>query len=322
MDTSLIERVRTGCKAVAQRATHVQINYDRIPAYAASLPLEQATRPGLDLRSHYLGHGNDTVAFLITLDTINFGSGYFPYLRKRPGMSGYFTMASSLNDYYQQRGPFSARDLTRLSVEDCVRIFGQDLDSQPIRELMQLFAKALNDLGRYLLERFDGSFVELVEAAGSSAQRLVQLLIEMPYFNDVESYNGLEVPFYKRAQLTAADLSLAFDGQGPGSFDDLDRLTIFADNLVPHVLRIDGILLYSDNLATRIHKEELIPSGSAEEIEIRACAVHAAELLSEELRRLGHKITVMGLDYLLWNRGQQPYYKKIRPRHRTRTVYY
>jgi hypothetical protein len=30
----------------------------------------------------------------------------------------------------------------------------------------------------------------------------------------------------------------------------------------------------------------------------------------------------MGLDYLLWNRGQQPYYKKARPRHRTRTVFY
>jgi transposase len=29
----------------------------------------------------------------------------------------------------------------------------------------------------------------------------------------------------------------------------------------------------------------------------------------------------MGLDYLLWNRGQQPYYK-ARPRHRTRTVFY
>jgi hypothetical protein len=31
------------------------------------------------------------------------------------------------------------------------------------------------------------------------------------------------------AQLAAADLSLAFAGQGPGRFEDLGSLTIFAD---------------------------------------------------------------------------------------------
>jgi hypothetical protein len=186
---------------------------------------------------------------------------------------------------------------------------------------MGLFATALNDLGRYLLNRFDGSFVGLVQTAGSSAERLVRLLTQMPYFNDVESYGELQVPFYKRAQLTAADLNIAFCGQGLGDFTDLDRLTIFADNLVPHVLRTDGILLYSDDLAVRIQREDLIPPGSAEEVEIRACAVHVVELLVAELQRSGHGVTAHGLDYLLWNRGQQPYYKAW-PRHRTRSVYY
>jgi hypothetical protein len=101
----------------------------------------------------------------------------------------------------------------------------------------------------------------------------------------------------------------------------LDRLTIFADNLVPHVLHMDGMLLYEEGLAARIEAEELIPSGSVEEVEIRACAVHAVERLARELRRSGYNVTAMGLDYLLWNRGQQPYYK-ARPRHRTRTVFY
>jgi hypothetical protein len=319
---NLTEQVRTACKAVTERATHVQINYDRIVSYATSLPLEQTMRPELDASRHYLGHGADTVAFLLTLDTINFGSGYFPHLRKRPGMSGYFTVASSLNDYYKNHGPLSAEVLIRLTVEDCLKIFNQDPHNDPIRELMQFFAIALNDLGRYLLDRFDGDFVRLVETAGSSAERLAQLLIEMPYFNDVEPYNGLTVPFYKRAQLMAADLHLVFDGKGLGQFYDLDRLTIFADNLVPHVLRIDGILRYTETLANRIDTEELISFRSPEEVEIRACALHAVELLTQELRRSGHDVTAMKLDYVLWNRGQQPYYKKVKPRHRTRTVFY
>lgn len=295
----------------------MRVNHERISSYALSLPLEQIGNPELDPAVHYLGQGDDTLAFLITLNAVNFGSGYFPHLRKRPGRSGYFTIAASLNARYRERGPLSAQELARITADDCARIFGQDPGSEPVCELMQLFATAWNDLGRYLLSRFSGSFVGLAEAAGSSAERLVQTLIEMPFFNDVELYQGLEVPFYKRAQLTAADLSTAFAGQGPGRFSDLDRLTIFADNLVPHVLRVDGVLLYEGELAARIDAEQLIPSGSAEEVEIRACAVQAVELLAQELRG----VSAMQLDYLLWNRGQLPYYK-ARPRHRTRTVYY
>lgn len=321
MESSLLERVRVACGAAASRAAHVRIDQDLIRPYAASLPLEQVTLPVLDPSLHYLGHGDDTVAFVLTLDAINFGSGYFPFLRKRPGLSGYFTIAASLNDHFKEHGPLSAQRLARLTAEDCAKIFGQDLDNEPVRELMQLFATALNDLGRFLLDRFGGSFAGLVEAAGSSAERLVRLLVRMPYFNDVEPYYDLGVPFYKRAQLTAADLWVALEGKGAGRFDDLDRLTIFADNLVPHVLRVDGVLLYEETLAARIDSERLIPSGSIEEVEIRACAVHAVELLTRELRESGHEVTAMGLDYLLWNRGQRPYYK-ARPRHRTRTVFY
>ena len=318
---NLFEQARRACEEVAAKATRVQINYDHIPVYAASLPVQTAVSAELDPGSHYLGQEEKTVAFLLTLDTINFGSGYFPHLRKRPGMSGYFSIASSLNDVYKSHGCLSAADLERITVEKCTRIFGQDPANQIIRELMQHFATALNDLGRYLLDCFKGNFAALVEAANSSAARLVQLLKEMPYFNDVELYDGIEVPFYKRAQITAADLSIAFKGRQWGHFNDLDQLTIFADNLVPHVLRMDGVLIYAEALIERIAAGILIPPGSAEEVEIRASAVHAVELVKNEIRKTGRTITSPDLDYFLWNRGQQAHYKAV-PRHRTRCVFY
>ena len=321
MTDSLTDRVRSACEAVAARSAHVRINLDQIAGYARSLPMDEAVSLELDAERHYLGHGDDTVAFMVTLDAINFGSGYFPHLRKRPGMSGYFTVASSLTDHFRREGPLSAGDLERITADDCAAIFGQDLRVEAVRELMSLFANSLNDLGRYVRTCFQGSFTALVASAGNSAQRLVGVLAEMPYFQDVERYRDLEVPFYKRAQIVASDLSLAFDGKGSGRFDDLERLTIFADNLVPHVLRVDGLLEYDDSLLDRISKEELIPLGSEEEIEIRACAVHTVELLVGAFRDSGHAVNAMQLDSLLWNRGQQPYYK-ARPRHRTRCVYY
>ena len=318
---NLFKQVREACREVAANATRVQINYDHIPAYAASLPVQTAVLSELDPRCHYLGTEEKTVAFLLTLDTINFGSGYFPHLRKRPGMSGYFSIASSLNDVYKNHGCLSAADLDRITVEKCIRIFGQDPANQVIRDLMQYFTTALNDLGRYLLDSFNGNFSALVEAAASSAGRLVQLLTKMPYFNDVELYGGIEVPFYKRAQITAADLSIAFKGRRWGHFNDLAQLTIFADNLVPHVLRMDGVLIYEESLIERIAAGTLIPAGSAEEVEIRACAVHAVELVKNEIQKMGQTINSPNLDNFLWNRGQQPHYKAV-PRHRTRCVFY
>ncbi len=322
MSGSIFDRVRAASATVAERARHVEIDRARIPEYARSLPLDQLRAPELDPRSHYLGRGENTAAFVVTLDAINFGSGYFPHLRKRPNSSGYFTVASSLADRFRAAGPILPGALAGLTAADCAEIFEQDLGNEAVRELMELYARALNDLGGYLLERFDGSFVRLIDAATRSAQRLLELLAMMPFFRDVEHYEGLEVPFYKRAQLTAADLALAFSGHGLGGFDDLDRLTIFADNLIPHVLRVDGVLRYAEDLARRIDAEELIPAGSPEEVEIRACALHAVELIGRELRATRHEVTAMHLDYLLWNRGQAPAYKQGGPRHRTRTVSY
>jgi hypothetical protein len=117
--------------------------------------------------------------------------------------------------------------------------------------------------------------------------------------------------FYKRAQIAAADLALA----GVARFGDLDRLTIFADNLVPHVLRCEGVLRYDAALAAHIDAGRLLPAG-AQEREIRACAVHACELLAARLGTTAHE-----LDNALWSRGQAPEFKAL-PRHRTRSVYY
>jgi hypothetical protein len=321
MTAGLFDRIRNACREVATRAAFVRINFDRISEYASSLPLSKAAAPELDPASYYLGREKDTLAFLLTLNTVNFGSGYFPHLRKRPGMSGFFTIATSLNDFYKKYGPLSAEKLAGIATETCCEIFGQDPADETIRELMVHFTLALNDLGRYLLDNFNGDVVRLVESAGSSGARLVQSLAKMPYFNDVEPYDNLHVPFYKRAQITVADLALAFNGQGWGKFDDRDQLTIFADNLVPHVLRLDGILIYDQSLIECINGGKLIPAGSPREVEIRACAVHAVELVKSAILRRGQTITAAGLDYLLWHRGQQPHYKAI-PRHRTRTVYY
>ena len=319
--------IRSGCRHVAESAKFVRIDAARLAAYAGDFPVAEVGRATLDPATHYLGHGKDTLLFVLVLDTINFGSGYFPHVKKRPGphggnMSGYFTVAAGVNDWFKAEGPPTAQRLESLTRVDCARIFGQTDNPGPAQELMGLFATALNDLGALLLARFEGEAAHLVETARHKAANLIRILRQMPYFDDVAIWQGRAVPFMKRAQLTAADLALAFANQDWGRFDDLDALTIFADNLVPHVLRVDGVLVYDPALLARIAAGEALKAGSVEEVEIRAAALHAVELLKSHLHAAGHAgITSMALDYLLWNRGQGEIYKAA-PRHRARGVFY
>ncbi|CAN5551908.1 hypothetical protein BH20ACT19_BH20ACT19_09560 [soil metagenome] len=256
---ALLDEVRSTCAEIAAGARAVAIDLDRAGA------VKRGPEPEFDGARHYLeGTRGDVAAFFLCLDSINFGSGWFPTLRKRAGCSGYFTVASALTDHWRSRGPWSAQALRALGTQDVARVLGQDSD----HELMALYARALNDLGAFLGER---SALAAIEAAEGSAERLAtQLAAGMPFFDD----RG----FYKRAQIVSSDLSLA----GVAEFDDLDRLTIFADNLVPHVLRADGVLRYEAELTQRIDRGELLAPGG-EEKQIRACAVHACEAIAGRL---------------------------------------
>lgn len=316
------ERIRSACQQVAESAKHVEINYDRLDDYASTLPLEKVKSPPLDPTAHYLGHEKDTIAFFLTLETINFGSGYFPHLDKHGRDSGYFTVAAALKEHFNKNGPFTAQVLSRLSTRDCSIIFKQSSQNKPIQELMALFAEALNQLGYFLLEHFDGKYEAVIEAADHSAKNLINLLIQIPYFKDISKYGDLQVPLLKRAQITAADISLAFSNRGLGYFKDLDQLTIFADNMIPHVLRCDGILTYDEKLSGIVDDRKILSRDSEEEVEIRACAIHTVEMLRKKFNQLGFDFTSVELDYLLWNGGQESAYKNKFPVHLTRTMFY
>jgi hypothetical protein len=294
---SLSDGVRRACARIAAQAGSVRIDLDALAT------LEPGTPPELDPRAHYLeGEPADVAGYILALDAINFGSGWFPTLRKRRGpdgrtLSGYFTVAWALADRFRREGPWSNTELRAIRTEGVAAVLGQP----PDHELMSLYAQALRQLGQFLGER---RALDAVAAADGSAVRLAaQLAAGMAMFAD----HG----FYKRAQIVPSDLELA----GVARFADMDRLTIFADNLVPHVLRCDGVLVLDERLAAHIDAGRLLRPGPQER-ELRGCAVHACALIA---RRTG--LSERDIDNALWARGQSPAYK-ARPRPRCRTIFY
>ena len=303
-----LAQLRAACAQVAERAGYVAIDRQALARCASWLAHEHAhARPDRD--AHLLtGTREELAAFWLTLDAINFGSGWFPTLRKWRGRSGYFTIASGLRRRFVEQGPWSANQLAGIEPVELAEALGQD----PNHQLMGLFATSLRDLGEHVQREYDGRFVAVVERAGPSAIALVGALAPWSCFADTSAYDGIAIPFLKRAQIVAADLDLA----RVAAFDDLRALTMFADNLVPHVLRLEGVLVFERDLLARIESGELIEHGSREEVEIRACAVHAVERLAAATGR-----SAVELDRLLWQRGQAPVYK-AQPRHRSRSTAY
>lgn len=340
---SLLDDVRARCAEVAANARLVTINHEYIGDYAASFPVEQAiaaadadrVSPG---RSNESDDGNSDdgdsndvawsderrIALALATVAVNFTSGWHDIMPKRPGLSGAVSTVTRLTDYEAATGAFTPDRLQAITVTDASQIFETPLDSGALEELQILLAASLNQLGALAAEH--GSFVDLVGSAGHEAETLAGMLATLPSFDDRAPYSTgdgrtLDVPFLKRAQMAAATLHREFDGAGPGRFDDLGRLTIFADNLVPHVLRLDGLLSYEPDLLATINAGSLLTFGSPEEVEIRAGGVHAVELLIAEIADRGESITAADVDHALWTRGGGAEYKAHR-RHRCRNAWY
>ncbi len=280
----MIEEVRASCAAIADTASHVRIELSALDH------IEGGAAPPLDPVTHFVdGSPEDVAAYVLTLDAINFGSGWFHEL---PAGFGYETVAGGLADAWRRGEQPHLRTIDAQGI-------GELLQADPSHELIGLFARALNELGEWLGDRTP---LEVVRGAGS-ADALVGQLAALELWADTG--------FLKRAQIAVSDLVLA----GVVDYPDADRLTAFADNALPQVLRAEGALVVTPELAARIERGEELPAGSPEERELRACAVHATELIAA---RVG--MTARELDNVLWNRAQVP---GLQPTaHRTRTTYY
>jgi hypothetical protein len=209
----LYDEVRAHCAAIAANARFV-----RIDPVAEVRP---GGRAGLDPGLHLLdAPAPDVARYVLILDAINFGSGWFEELG---------TGTDALTAALTAHGVREAIDVSA--------VFGLPAG----HPLTRLYTQALAQLDAW----------DEDPLAFATAGELARSLAQLPFYADTG--------FYKRAQITANDLVLA----GVADYPDVDRLTIFADNLVPHVLRVEGMLSYAPELAARVDRGEELCRAAA-----------------------------------------------------------
>ena len=212
--------------------------------------------------------------------------------------------------------------LAEISRDELSRVFSGNIEIPMLDERVEI----LNAVGRTLTERYGGSAHRFVAdcapamyAAGNGL--LERLVTEFPRFNDVSTHDGHEVQLHKLAQLWLWQLHMALASGGAFAVADLDRMTAFADYIVPVALRLMGILSYSPELEAAINRGELIAADSPEEVEIRAHTLYATALLTDAINRIrppSAALVVPQVDFRLW----KAYHATFWPHHLTRTIMY
>ncbi|KAI8019761.1 Queuosine salvage protein [Camellia lanceoleosa] len=285
-----MDEVRATTAWVASRSSHVSVDSSGIERVVDTIK-DSIPKVDWDFEGiHYFDNGPLTVQYLFVLDALNFC--FWP-----DKDLSYDHLASGLKAALQNdKSVFDADRLQKYTGPELRKLLKWPRPLPLEDERVRL----LHEVGLELERNFEGKASNLVDSCGKSAVKLVTLVTRhFPGFRDHSVYKGHQVFLYKRAQIFAADLLGAFKGKGYGEFNDKGAITIFADYIVPAVLRQLGVLRYSSALAGTIEAEGEIDSGSEEEVELRACSVYAVEKMRELMwKKFGKQVLSADLD--LW----------------------
>jgi hypothetical protein len=214
------------------------------------------------------------------------------------------------------------RYLAKISRSELHEIFAGNMKMPMLDEKLAV----LHQVGAVLAKKYDGRFHKFVEACSprlyDAGNGLIERMVkEFPRFNDVSEFEGHEIKFYKLAQLGVWMLYSTLHKSGKFRLDDPEKMTAFADYIVPVGLRLLGITSYSPELENAINTHQLIPRDSRREVEIRAHCIYATALLAEEVNKLRgpkEQVIIPQIDARLWTH----YHTTSWPHHLTQTIMY
>lgn len=249
------------------------------------------------------------------------------------GETGYFALCAAISRAIDEgidvTNPTFYRDI---SLEKLSHILRGD-DPETKCPLISERVECLHEVGAKLLDKFDGNFENCVRKCRNSAMLLLDLIVnEFPCFRDEAVFAGERVFILKRAQILIGDIWACYRGSGLGFFDDIMKLTMFADYRVPQVLVHYGALEYSQELLQILDAGILIKNGSEQEVEIRGASIYIVERLKERVLhelKTNHpevpldKVNSILLDHFLWD-YRRKHAKELDyiPFHKTLSVYY
>jgi hypothetical protein len=317
-------------RPVIERSQDVQTHADKIAEVAKWMAYEELPIPDYAL-PFGIGAGdvNEAIDFILTTACIDTAfTDFTSHIKFEAEYGGRYWSDSDALFACMKRaidkgipildGEFLAA-VTRTEMETA---FAGNIELPMLDEKMQI----LHQVGPVLAQRYSGRFHNFVASCSpklyDNGNGLVDRLVsEFPRFRDVSLYDGHSIKFYKLPQLAIWFLYTSLRKTGKFRLDDLEKMSAFADYIVPVALRVLGITSYSSELENAVNSYTMIPHDSPWEVEIRSHCIYASALLAEEINRLrppDRQIIVPQIDGRLWTH----YHTTWWPHHLTKTIMY
>ena len=318
-----MNNILESCKFVVDNSKHVKINMDKVGDFC-----DYFNRKHIN---HWFNEApfnikklnpKDRLHFLLVFNSISFSYFGDPKWRIKYNdkeLDGAYGMIGAIGRAIENNIPIlDSYYLSNISREDLERVLEGNVQIPLFQERLNI----LREIGKVLVDKFDGDFTNLILQSNGDSQKLLDLIIDnFPSFEDSSIYNGKKILFNKRAQLLVSDIYQVFYGEEFGNLENVSELTACADYKLPFVLRRLGIFSYSDYLLDKIDNKIILDKDSEEEVEIRANTIWVVDLIKRIIKDKIPDVDSIHINDHIWMLGQEKF-ENDKPYHLVRTTSY
>lgn len=309
--SNLLNRIKESSKYVSDNSKYVKINYEKIDEIIEGGEFN-AIRYWLDTNPFNILDMNyrDIVNFLLLYHTIGdycfWGDPKWEIDTEVGKLDGSYAIMYILINRFRNNNDMN------MSYEEFADMLKGNVEIPLLKERYN----CLVEMNKYL-DSIGKDFYDEIKDLKVDIDLLDYVVSTFSYFKDETNYNGVNVYFYKRAQLLVSDI-LHVRKMLENIEVDYSNLMGCADYKIPQVMNALGMLEYEYDLEYKLARKEELQEDSIEEIEIRANDLVVIDYIYEKLNR---EVCRMDINDYIWLLGQDK--SKINKNyHRTRTIHY
>ena len=205
------------------------------------------------------------------------------------------------------------KQLENITLEEFKNILKGNIDIPLIEERYRI----VTEIAKVVNEKMNSDFYGYINAMNSDQEIFSTILEHFSSFEDIRTYKGKTIYFYKLAQLLTSDILHVIENKEQKKVD-YSNLLGCADYKIPQVMQGFEILEYDKELSLLLETKTEIDENSEYEVEIRASQIVVINYIWSKIDKCIDRIDI---NDFIWGKGQDKT-KEYKPYHLTRTTSY
>ena len=308
----MFNKIIESSKFVIENAKYVKINYDEIKKFAKNIQEVNIQNWLFNLPFNLLDENIDTIIeFLLYFEAIDFsfwGNPKWEIQTEKGKQDGSIALMYAMLKYIKENKNFD--NITKEK-------FGKYLKGNIEIPLFEERYNILKNINNVVKEKMNGGFYKAIYNLKTDEELFDFIINNFKDFEDIRTYNGKTIYFYKLAQLLTSDI-LHMREKKENIKVDYSHLVGCSDYKIPQGLRALNLVSYNEELANLVDNKIELKQNLEYEVEIRATVVYVINKIKE---LLDNRINAIDLNDYIWLMSKNKDLPK-KPYHLTRNTNY